>query len=182
MSALSKPTAGSFRSQRHVCHRHGSVPSGERLYLPSMGIRDAVRGSQAAQDEDSAAARLAPGNVGGARQPVVESERKSSVPAALWSRWPRSRPDGRVAWRPVTGPDVPSVAVALEPLLSIEEVSRLLRISESGVYRLVRRGELPRVKVGSRTLFEVDEVRRFIALQRVASSPVAAPLTTTQEA
>jgi excisionase family DNA binding protein len=54
----------------------------------------------------------------------------------------------------------------IEALLSIDEVAQLLRISESGVYRLVRSGELPRVKVGSRTLFEPHEIRRFIASRR----------------
>jgi excisionase family DNA binding protein len=51
----------------------------------------------------------------------------------------------------------------LEPLLSIDDVARLLRVSESSVYRLVRSGELPRVKVGGRTLFEPRAVRNFIA-------------------
>lgn len=54
----------------------------------------------------------------------------------------------------------------IEALLSVYEVAQLLRISESGVYRLVRSGELPRVKVGKRTLFEPDEIRRFISRGR----------------
>lgn len=68
---------------------------------------------------------------------------------------------------PVTGADRPSQPTeGLEPLLSIDEVTRVLRISESGVYRLVRNGELARVKVGSRTLFEPSDVRRFIEERR----------------
>ena len=67
----------------------------------------------------------------------------------------------------MTGADAPSQSVhGIEPLVSLDEVSRLLRISESGVYRLVRSGALPRVKVGKRTLFEPDEIRRFIASRR----------------
>jgi excisionase family DNA binding protein len=54
----------------------------------------------------------------------------------------------------------------IEPLLSIEEVAQVLRISESGVYRLIRREELCCVKVGCRTLFEPLELRAFIATQR----------------
>ena len=50
----------------------------------------------------------------------------------------------------------------LEPLMSIEDVARLLRVSESSVYRLVRSGALARVKVGGRTLFEPTAVRAFI--------------------
>lgn len=57
----------------------------------------------------------------------------------------------------------------IEALLSLEEVGQLLRISESGVYRLVRSGDLSRVKVGQRTLFEPHEIRRFIASRRDAA-------------
>jgi excisionase family DNA binding protein len=57
----------------------------------------------------------------------------------------------------------------LEPLLSIDDVARLLRVSESSVYRLVRNGELARVKVGGRTLFEPKTVRAFIAGCREAT-------------
>ena len=60
--------------------------------------------------------------------------------------------------------------VGIEPLLSIEEVAEVLRISESGVYRLIRRDELCCVKVGGRTLFEQLELRNFIANSRQASS------------
>jgi excisionase family DNA binding protein len=70
----------------------------------------------------------------------------------------------------VTAADTSSQAVrGLEALLSLDEVAQLLRISESGVYRLIRSGELPRVKVGSRTLFEPHEIRRFIANRRDAA-------------
>lgn len=65
------------------------------------------------------------------------------------------------------GSDSTSVP-ALEPLLSVEEVCDLLRISESGVYRFIRRGELASVKVGGRTLFEPEVIREFIAERRRA--------------
>jgi excisionase family DNA binding protein len=55
---------------------------------------------------------------------------------------------------------------ALEALLSVRDVGDVLRISESGVYRLVRRGELIPVKVGGRTLFEPAVIRAFITLRR----------------
>ena len=70
----------------------------------------------------------------------------------------------------MTGADTSRQTVhGIEALLSLDEVVDLLRISESGVYRLVRSGELPRVKVGNRTLFEPDEIRRFIAGRRDAA-------------
>jgi excisionase family DNA binding protein len=54
----------------------------------------------------------------------------------------------------------------LEPLLSVKELAVYLRISESGVYRLLRAGDLAGVKVGGRTLFERREVREFIEASR----------------
>jgi excisionase family DNA binding protein len=67
----------------------------------------------------------------------------------------------------VTRPEGNSqLATELEPLLSIDEVGELLRISESGVYRLIRKGELPSVKVGGRTRFEPAAIRDFIAARR----------------
>jgi excisionase family DNA binding protein len=55
---------------------------------------------------------------------------------------------------------------ALEPLMSLEEVGRVLRISERGVYRLLRSGDLPSLKVGQRTLVEPEQLRNFIANRR----------------
>lgn len=67
----------------------------------------------------------------------------------------------------MTGPDNGGpTAPVLEPLLSIEEVSEVLRISERGVYRLLERSELTAVKVGACTRIEPAEVRRYIAEQR----------------
>ncbi len=68
---------------------------------------------------------------------------------------------------------------ALEPLLSIEQVSEFLGISQSGIFRLLRSEELACVKVGGRTLIEPAEVRKFIAARRRAAAaldetPVAA--------
>jgi excisionase family DNA binding protein len=71
----------------------------------------------------------------------------------------------------VTASDMQSTNLkGLEPLLSIDDVARLLRVSESSVYRLVRSGDLTRVKVGGRTLFEPKAVRAFIADCRQGTS------------
>jgi excisionase family DNA binding protein len=71
----------------------------------------------------------------------------------------------------VTGTDVSGRPSAeLEPLLSVDDVVRVLGVSESGIYRLVRSGELVRVKVGNRTLFEPAAIRDFIARRRHATA------------
>jgi excisionase family DNA binding protein len=54
----------------------------------------------------------------------------------------------------------------LEPLLSVEDVMGILRVSESTVYRLMRSRELVCVKLGHRTLFEREEIRRYITSKR----------------
>lgn len=51
-------------------------------------------------------------------------------------------------------------------LLSVKQAASALGISVSGVYRLIDAGELHRLKVGSRTLFERRELERYIATQR----------------
>ena len=62
----------------------------------------------------------------------------------------------------------------IEPLLSVEEVSQVLHISERGIYRFVSSGALPRVKVGQRTLFDPADVRRFIESRRDEKVPATA--------
>ncbi|WP_371683446.1 helix-turn-helix domain-containing protein [Solirubrobacter soli] len=54
--------------------------------------------------------------------------------------------------------------------MSVDDVAKFLRISESGVYRLTRSGELPRVKVGNRTVFDPADVRNFVASRRCVGS------------
>ena len=70
---------------------------------------------------------------------------------------------------------VESVRTDLEPLLSVKEVAEYLGISESGVYRLCRAGDLIGVKVGGRTLFEPREVREFIEACRRKSADGPGP-------
>ena len=64
-------------------------------------------------------------------------------------------------------------AAPIEPLLSIAEVREVLRISESGVYRLMRSGELPAVRIGGRTLFSPDAVRELISARSEPSNRMA---------
>jgi 7-cyano-7-deazaguanine synthase len=53
-------------------------------------------------------------------------------------------------------------------MLSVKEVAAALNISVSGVYRLLDAGELNRLKVGGRTLFERRELQRYVASRRAA--------------
>lgn len=51
-------------------------------------------------------------------------------------------------------------------LLSVKEVAGTLGISVSGLYRLLETGDLKRIKVRNRTLFERHELERYIAARR----------------
>lgn len=55
-------------------------------------------------------------------------------------------------------------------LVSVKEAAARLGISVSGVYRLIDSGELCRIKVRGRTLFEPSELERYIAFQRAAGA------------
>jgi excisionase family DNA binding protein len=104
-------------------------------------------------------------------RPIIESSRataratRAELFLAVSGYGARERPMPAVAWQSMTALDASSETV-LEPLLCIDEVAELLRISERGVYRLMRRGELCGLKVGHRTLVEQQEVRQFIESQR----------------
>ena len=50
-----------------------------------------------------------------------------------------------------------------DPLLDVPTTERLLGISRSSVFELLRAGQLPAVKLGRRTLVRTSDLRRFIA-------------------
>jgi excisionase family DNA binding protein len=51
----------------------------------------------------------------------------------------------------------------LEPLLSIDEVARILAVSPATIRTWVHRKRLPYVKMGRRVGFHPDSIRNFIA-------------------
>jgi excisionase family DNA binding protein len=85
---------------------------------------------------------------------------------------PRDRRGARsVRIAPYRGYPMPGTASegqleTLEPLMSVEDVADVLAISARGVYRLMGRGDLVAVKIGSCTRIEPEELRRYIAERR----------------
>jgi excisionase family DNA binding protein len=53
-----------------------------------------------------------------------------------------------------------------EPLLTVDELRVLLRVSRSTLYELVRSGELRPIRVGERLRFEPDAVREYLDRER----------------
>ena len=50
--------------------------------------------------------------------------------------------------------------------LSAQEAAEILRVSESTIYELIRRGEINSCKVGRRVRFAQDDVDAYIARSR----------------
>ena len=46
--------------------------------------------------------------------------------------------------------------------LKVEEVCDYLTLSKSSIYKMVANKEIPHHKVGSRTLFDVDEINMWV--------------------
>jgi excisionase family DNA binding protein len=54
--------------------------------------------------------------------------------------------------------------VALEDeILTVKEVSELLRVNRSTVYKLVRQGKIPAFRIGSDWRFQADLIARWMA-------------------
>lgn len=66
-----------------------------------------------------------------------------------------------------------NTTVGLPQMLSVRQVAEVLGISVSSVYRLVDAGELQKLKVGARTLFERENVQQYIVGQRAAATAPA---------
>jgi predicted DNA-binding transcriptional regulator AlpA len=69
-------------------------------------------------------------------------------------------------------PDRPAAVVLDEPLLSVKDVQKFLGLSEAGVYRLFRVGDLETVLLGKRRrCVEAATLRAYIAQRRTRRSP-----------
>jgi excisionase family DNA binding protein len=60
---------------------------------------------------------------------------------------------------PAEPPDFPEP----DPLIDVPTTERLLGISRSSLFELLRAGHLPAVKLGRRTLIRTSDLREFIA-------------------
>lgn len=50
----------------------------------------------------------------------------------------------------------------MEPLLTMTEVTKILKVTRSTVYRYIEQGKLQPVKMGGRTMFKEDELKAFV--------------------
>jgi excisionase family DNA binding protein len=49
-----------------------------------------------------------------------------------------------------------------QPLLTVDDLRQTLRIGRTQVYELIRRGELPTVRVGARIRFRPEDVDAYL--------------------
>jgi len=57
----------------------------------------------------------------------------------------------------------------LEPLLTVDDVSRLLNISKAALYQMTSRREIPYFKVGNRLRFRQSVIEQWLRAQEVES-------------
>lgn len=61
---------------------------------------------------------------------------------------------------------------SVPPLLTIEDVAGILRLSKTSVYRLVERRELPFCRVGRNLRFTREDLETYLGARRVDSAPL----------
>ena len=58
------------------------------------------------------------------------------------------------------------------PLLTVAEVAEVLRVSNMTVYRLIKAGELPALRVGKNYRIREDELEAFLSAGHIDSEEV----------
>lgn len=54
----------------------------------------------------------------------------------------------------------------MDTLLTVEEVSKLLRVKRQTLYKWICERKIPSISLGGRTLFEKDELQEWISSKR----------------
>ncbi|MBW1714578.1 MAG: helix-turn-helix domain-containing protein [Deltaproteobacteria bacterium] len=54
----------------------------------------------------------------------------------------------------------------MEELITLEELSRYLKISKPTLYKLVERGKIPALKIASQWRFKKEDINRWVEKQR----------------
>ena len=55
-------------------------------------------------------------------------------------------------------------------ILTVKEVSEMLRVNPSTVYRMTNEGRIPAFKIGSEWRFQKDQVVHWIAVQTISAA------------
>ena len=71
-------------------------------------------------------------------------------------------PDGRCAMKPRDH-------AAPSPLMTVNELARYLKVSHRTIYRLLRSGHLPILKISDGLYFDRNEINRWIAERQIKS-------------
>ena len=56
----------------------------------------------------------------------------------------------------------------MKELLTLQQVAQRLQISETTLYKLARKGEIPAIKVGNQWRFKIDEIDKWLEGQKVS--------------
>ena len=55
----------------------------------------------------------------------------------------------------------------MEKLLTLQQIAQRLQISETTLYKLVRNGKIPAIKVGNQWRFKIKDINRWLESQKV---------------
>jgi len=55
----------------------------------------------------------------------------------------------------------------MEKLLTLQQVSEKLQISENTLYKLARKGEIPAIKIGNQWRFKAQDIERWLEEQKI---------------
>jgi putative molybdopterin biosynthesis protein len=50
----------------------------------------------------------------------------------------------------------------METLLTIKELSEILKINENSIYQMVHKREIPFIKLGGRLRFQLSEIEKYV--------------------
>jgi excisionase family DNA binding protein len=54
----------------------------------------------------------------------------------------------------------------MEELITLEELSRFLKISKPTLYKMVEKGKIPALKIASQWRFKKEDINRWVEKQR----------------
>jgi len=60
----------------------------------------------------------------------------------------------------------PPGILEMEKLITLEELSRYLKISKPTLYKMVEKGKIPALKIASQWRFKKDDINRWVEKQR----------------
>lgn len=56
----------------------------------------------------------------------------------------------------------------MEKLLTLQQIAQRFQISETTLYKLVRNGKIPAIKIGNQWRFKMEDIEEWLESQKIA--------------